>query len=102
LEENIVKYIWHWEWKMDDMEQENLIGARFQEELEKTPEKFPKMLTKTCFTGRCKGFRFIEADTEEQLKNLVAIWWPTEDWKLEPFLDNDEVMQKAFQEYVQE
>ena len=50
---------------MDDMEQENLIGARFQEELEKTPEKFPKMLTKTCFTGRCKGFRLIEADTEE-------------------------------------
>ena len=100
MEENIVKYIWHWEWKMDDMEQENLIGARFQEELEKTPEKFPKMLTKTCFTGRCKGFRLIEADTEEQLKNLVAIWWPTENWKLEPFLDNDEVMQKAFQEYV--
>ena len=34
-----MKYIWHWEWKMEDMEQENLIGVRFQEELEKTPAR---------------------------------------------------------------
>ena len=46
------------------------------------------MLTSTCFTGRCKGFRLIEAETEEQLKNLVALWWPTENWKLEAYLEN--------------
>ena len=85
---------------MDDMEQENMIGARFQEELDKNPDKFPRMLTKTCFTGRCKGFRLIEADTDEQLKNLVAIWWPTENWRLEAYLENDEEMQHAFQEFT--
>lgn len=85
---------------MDDMEQENMIGARFQEELDRKPEKFPKMLTKTCFTGRCKGFRLIEAETDEQLKNLVAIWWPTENWRLEAYLENDEEMQQAFQEFT--
>jgi hypothetical protein len=96
-----MKYIWHWEWKMDDREKENEIGERFTKALKETPEKFPKMLTKTCFTGRCTGFRLIEADNEEQLKNLIAIWWPTENWKLEAYLENDEKFQKAFQTYAQ-
>lgn len=95
-----MKYIWHWEWKMEDREKENEIGERFRKALEENPEKFPKMLTNTCFTGRCKGFRLIEADNEEQLKNLIAIWWPTEDWKLEAYLDSDETFQKAFQTYA--
>lgn len=96
-----MKYIWHWEWKMEDFDKENEIGERFSKALKETPEKFPKMLTNTCFTSRCKGFRLIEADNEEQLKNLIAIWWPTENWKLEAYLDNDETFQKAFQKYVQ-
>ena len=95
-----MKYIWHWEWKMEDFDKENEIGERFSKALKETPEKFPKMLTNTCFTSRCKGFRLIEADNEEQLKNLIAIWWPTENWKLEAYLDNDETFQKAFQTYA--
>ncbi len=55
---------------MEDREKEGEIGERFSKALKETPEKFPKMLTNTCFTGRCKGFRLIEADNEEQLKNL--------------------------------
>jgi hypothetical protein len=96
-----MKYIWKWKWKVEDREKESEIGARFAEELKKNPKKFPKMLTKTCFTGRAEGFRLIEADNEEQLKNLIAIWWPTEDWKLIAYLDNDETMQNAFQKYAQ-
>ena len=96
-----MKYVWYWKWKLEDMDKENEIGAKFAEELEKNPEKFPKMLTNTCFTGRCEGFRLIEADNEEQLKNLIAIWWPTEDWKLKAYLDMDETFQKAFQKYAQ-
>jgi hypothetical protein len=58
------------------------------------------MLTNTCFTGRCKGFRVIEADSEEQLANLIALWWPTEDWKLEVILESQSpVFQKAFQKW---
>ncbi|MFH0849328.1 MAG: hypothetical protein V1924_00135 [Candidatus Bathyarchaeota archaeon] len=56
----------------------------------------------SCFTGRCKGFRVIEADSEEQLANLIALWWPTEDWKLEVILESQSpVFTKAFQKWSQ-
>ena len=38
----------------------------------------------------------IEAENEEQLANLIMLWWLTEDWKLEVILEGQsEAMQKA-------
>ena len=73
-----MKYLWSWEWKMDNFDKEQELSAKFSKAMKENPKQFPKMLTNTCFTGRCKGFRVIEADSEEQLANLIALWWPTE------------------------
>jgi hypothetical protein len=54
------------------------------------------MLTGTLFTGRCKEFRVIEAENEQQLANMITFWWPTEDWWLEVVIESQGgAMQKA-------
>jgi hypothetical protein len=40
-------------------------------------------------TGRGVGFRLVDG-TEEQLANLVAIWAPVEEWRLEVYFEADE------------
>jgi len=84
---------------MEDWDKEQELAQKMQKEIAENPKLFPKMLTPTCFTGRCKGFRIIEAENEEQLMNLILFWWPTEDWKLEPFLEANENFQKAWQKW---
>jgi hypothetical protein len=91
-----MKYIWHWEWSMEDFEKEQELSDKFDKALQEDPKQFPKMLTGTLFTGRCKGFRVIEAENDQQLANLVTFWWPTEDWWLEGVIDSQGgAMQKA-------
>jgi hypothetical protein len=85
-----MKFLYYWEWNWKDLDQELELDRRFEEALEKTPEKFPK-LGKSCHIGRGKGFRIIEADNEEQLMNLVMFYAPTEDWWLIPFFDGKEL-----------
>ena len=94
-----MKYIWYWEWKDEDWDKENEISAKFREALEKNPDDFPKMLTATCFTSRCKGFRIIEAKNENQLINLASIWWPTENWRFEAFLEMTPENNEQWQKY---
>jgi hypothetical protein len=91
-----MKYVWHWEWSMEDFDREQELSDKFAKALQEDPSKFPKMLTNTLYTCRGKGFRLIDADNEEQLANLVAFWWPTEDWWLEAVIDGQGgAMQKA-------
>jgi len=85
---------------MEDFEKEQELGEKFRKAMEENPDQFPKMLTNTCFTGRGKGFRLIEAENEEQLMNLVTLWWSTENWRLEPYLEAGETLQKAFQKWM--
>jgi len=94
-----MKYLWHWEWKMEDWDEEQMLSQKMEKAIKENPGQFPKMLTPTCFTGKCKGFRIIEADNDEQLANLVLLWWPTEDWWLEPFLEANEKFTKAWQKW---
>jgi hypothetical protein len=83
-----MKCIWHWKikenWHTDGgkfME----TSAKFRKALEENPDDFPKM-SESLHTGNGEGFRLVEG-TEEQLANLVAIWSPVEDWKLEVYLE---------------
>ncbi|GAG75107.1 unnamed protein product, partial [marine sediment metagenome] len=45
-----MKFLWHWEWKMEDFEKEQEMGKKFLKAMEENPDQFPKMLTGTCFT----------------------------------------------------
>jgi hypothetical protein len=95
-----MKYIWNWEWKWEDRDKGLELDPKFSKAMEENPDQFPKMLTNTCFTGRGKGFRLIEADNDEQLANLVFFWSATEKWKLEPYLEFGESVSKAWQKWV--
>ena len=96
----MVKYIWHWEWGMEDFDKEMELSAKWDKTIKEDPKQFPKMLTNTLFTERCKGFRVIEAENEQQLANMVIFWWPTENWWLEVALESQgEALQKAMKKF---
>jgi hypothetical protein len=86
----LIKFVWHWEWNPDELELEVEMDEKFLKALKKYPDEFPK-LGKSCMTERGKGFRIIEAENEEQLINLVAFWWPTENWKLVPYFHTPDI-----------
>ncbi len=94
-----MKYVWHWEWSMEDWDKEMELSQKWDKALKENPKQFPKMLTSTLFTGRCKGFRVIEAENDEQLTNMIIFWWPTEDWWLEAIIESGPTMQKAMEKF---
>jgi len=83
-----MKYVWHWK-VIDDWYKEDSkfweINEKFQKAMKENPDDFPK-LSPSMHTGRDRGFRLVEG-TEEQLANLVQIWAPVEDWRLEPYFE---------------
>ncbi len=96
----MVKYIWHWQWKLEDYEKEMKLSEKWEKAVKEDPRQFPRMLTNTLFTGRGEGIRVIEAENEQQLANMVVFWWPTEDWWLEVALESQgEVFQKAMKKF---
>lgn len=83
----MVKCIWRWKWKADLFEGEEYrkVGAIVSKAMKENPDAFPKM-SPGIHTGRGVGFRLVEG-TEEQLLNLIAIWSPVEEWKLEVYFE---------------
>lgn len=71
---------------LNETEKELELSERFQKALKNHPEAFPK-LGEPILTGGGKGFRIIGAENEEQLLNIVAFWWPTENRKLVPYFN---------------
>ena len=67
--------------------------------MEEHPEDFPK-LSVGIHTGRGVGFRLVEGN-EEQLANLVTIWAPVEEWRLEVYFEaaEDSPMGKAWRRW---
>ena len=83
-----MKCIWHWKWIADAYEKDGeyqKVNAKFEKALKEHPEDFPK-LSPGIHTGRGVGFRLVEGN-EEQLANLVAIWAPVEEWRLEVYFE---------------
>ena len=66
-----MKYIWHWEFKWEELAEGDEVAEKVYKAMREHPDQFPKMLTNTCFTGREKAFRLIEAEKKEQLMNLL-------------------------------
>jgi hypothetical protein len=86
-----MKCIWHWKWIVDAYEKDGeyqKVMAKFEKALKEHPEDFPK-LSPGIHTGRGVGFRLVEGN-EEQLANLVAIWAPVEEWRLEVYFEMGE------------
>jgi hypothetical protein len=98
----VMKCIWHWKWIADatikDGEYQK-VAYKFEKALKEHPEDFPK-LSPGFHTGRGVGFRLVEGN-EEQLANLVTIWAPVEEWRLEVYFEakEDSSFSKAHLKY---
>jgi len=84
-----VKCIWHWKWKSDPFEGEEYGKVRdiVEKAMKENPDDFPTM-SPGIHKGRGVGFRLVEG-TYEQMRNLVAIWAPVEEWSLEVYFEAD-------------
>ena len=84
-----MKCIWHWKWKSDPFEGEEYskVGEKVEKAMKENPDDFPTM-SPGIHKGRGVGFRLVEG-TYEQMRNLVAIWAPVEEWSLEVYFEAD-------------
>ena len=98
-----MKCIWRWKWIDDPWKGEayGKVGQKVAKAMKEHPDDFPKM-SPGIHHGRGDGFRLVEG-TYEQMKNLVAIWSPVEEWRLEVYFEGEELtkaMQKWYPERV--
>ena len=94
-----MKCIWYWKWKSDPFADDGKyrkVNEKVQKAIEKNPDDFPTM-SPGIHRGRGDGFRLVEG-TYEQMKNLVAIWVPVEEWKLEVYFHGDD-LNKAYRKW---
>jgi len=92
------KCVWHWKSKGDPFELEeeySKVREKVRKAMKEHPDEFPEM-GPSIYTGRGVGFRLVEG-TYEQLMNLVAIWGPVEEWKLEVYFD---YLSKAYERWL--
>ncbi|MCW4048531.1 MAG: hypothetical protein NWE89_02225 [Candidatus Bathyarchaeota archaeon] len=82
-----MKCIWHWKQKIDPYKDDEYrkVGQKVQKAMEEYPDEFPKM-GNAMHTANGEGFRLVEG-TQEQMANLVAIWSPVDEWKLEVYFE---------------
>lgn len=80
-----MKFIWFYEFDPEDAEKVSEKNKELDEKMRKYPEKYPR-LHHSYMTGRCKGFRIVEAENEEQIIHLVMHFYPEEKWELMPIL----------------
>ena len=99
-----MKCVWHWKWIVDPYVKDSYywkVQDKFDKAIVEHPDDFPKLGT-GMHTGRGVGFRLIEG-TEEQMANLVAIWAPVEEWRLEVYFESseeDSVFGKAWRRWT--
>lgn len=82
-----MKCIWHTTQKQisERLEDYQEVALKFEKAMEEFPEKFPKM-GPAIRTGGPTSFRLVEG-TYEQLQNLVAIWAPVDESRLEVYFE---------------
>ena len=93
-----MKCIWYWKWASDPFDDDKYmkVSQQVEKAMEENPDDFPKM-SPSIHVGRGDGFRLVEG-TYEQLMNLVAIWAPVEEWKLQVYFEGEELT-KAVRKY---
>lgn len=78
-----MKFVWYYEFDPEDAGKVSEKNKELDAKIEKYPEKYPRLYP-SYMTGRCRGFRVVEADNEEQLIHLIMHFYPEERWKLVP------------------
>jgi len=85
-----MKFVWYYEFDSEDAEKVSRKNREFDEEMARHPDKYPKF-SPSYMTGRCKGFRIVEVDHEEQLIRLAMHFFPEEKWEFVPVFEGAKV-----------
>ena len=85
-----MKFVWFFEFNPEDAEKVSERNRALDIDIEKDPGSFPK-LHPSHMTGLCKGFRIVEADSEEQLIRLAMHFYPYESWEFKPIFEGAKV-----------
>ncbi|UCD43924.1 MAG: hypothetical protein JSV27_07165 [Candidatus Bathyarchaeota archaeon] len=87
-----MKFVWFFEFNPEDAEKVSERNRALDMDIEKDPELFPK-LHPSHMMGLCKGFRIVEADSEELLIRLAIHLYPYENWEFQPIFEFAKVSQ---------
>lgn len=85
-----MRFVWYFEFSPEYAKDISARNKKLDQEREETPELYPR-LHPSYMTGRCKGFRIIEADSDEQLIRLAMHFYPHENWEFTPIFEGAKV-----------
>jgi hypothetical protein len=85
-----MRFVWFFEFSPEYAEDISARNKQLDQEMEKNPEHYPR-LHPSYMTGLCKGFRMIEADSDEQLIRLAMHFHPHENWEFTPVFEGAKV-----------
>jgi hypothetical protein len=85
-----MRFVWFFEFSPEYAKDISARNKQLDQEMEKNPELYPR-LHPSYMTGLCKGFRMIEADSDEQLIRLAMHFHPHENWEFTPVFEGTKV-----------
>ena len=85
-----MRFVWFFEFSPEYAKDISARNKELDKEIEKKPKLYPK-LHPSYMTGLCKGFRIIEADSDEQLIRLAMHFHPYENWEFTPIFEGARV-----------
>ena len=85
-----MRFVWYFEFSPEYAKDISARNKQLDQEMEENPELYPR-LHPSYMTGLCKGFRMIEADSDEQLIRLAMHFHPHENWEFTPIFEGAKV-----------
>ncbi len=85
-----MRFVWFFEFSPEYAQEISARNKKLDQEMERQPKLYPT-LHPSYMTGLCKGFRIIEADSDEQLIRLAMHFHPHENWEFTPIFEGQKV-----------
>jgi hypothetical protein len=85
-----MRFVWFFEFSPEYAKDISARNKQLDQEMEKNHKLYPR-LHPSYMTGLCKGFRMIEADSDEQLIRLAMHFHPHENWEFTPVFEGAKV-----------
>jgi hypothetical protein len=87
-----VKYIAYWEYEPKDLYKCMECDSKFNEELQKDPEKtrikYGRVIEAYWLGMEPKGFTIVELENGEQMANIERLFWPYKRWSFVPLVES--------------
>jgi hypothetical protein len=80
-----MRFVWFFEFSPEYAQEISARNKKLDQDMEKQPKLYPR-LHPSYMLGLCKGFRIIEADSDERFIRLAMQFHPQESWEFTPIL----------------